>query len=100
MTDLGSRSVVVVGGGAAGIAAGFWLHRRGYRVRLYEAGPTTGGRCASVSRDGFRFDLGAGALPATYTQTREMIHALGLDGSVERRGAVVGTLRNGTVHRI
>jgi oxygen-dependent protoporphyrinogen oxidase len=45
-------------------------------------------------------DLGAGALPATYTQTREMISALGLDGAIKRRGAVVGTLRNGAVHRI
>jgi oxygen-dependent protoporphyrinogen oxidase len=100
VSDLGSRSVVVVGGGAAGISAGFWLHRAGYRVRLYEAGPRTGGRCVSVAQDGFRFDLAAGALPATYTQTREMIHALGLDGGIERRGAVVGTLRDGAVHRI
>jgi oxygen-dependent protoporphyrinogen oxidase len=100
MTDLGSRSVVVVGGGAAGISAGFWLHRAGYRVRLYEAGSTTGGRCVSVAQDGFRFDLGAGALPATYTETKAMIDALGLDGAIERRGAVVGTLRDGAVHGI
>jgi oxygen-dependent protoporphyrinogen oxidase len=94
------RSVAVVGGGAAGLSAAFWLQRHGLRVQVYEAAPHPGGRCASVGENGFVFDLAAGALPATYKQTRELIDALGLGGEIERRGAVIGTLRNGIVHRI
>ena len=100
MSELGERSVAVVGGGAAGISAAFWLQRAGRRVRVYEAGERVGGRCVSVRRDGFVFDLAAGALPATYAETRALIRALGLESQLERRGAVVGTLRDGVVHRI
>lgn len=100
MNDLGPRSVAVVGGGAAGISAAFWLQRAGHQVRVYEAGERVGGRCVSIRCDGFVFDLAAGALPATYGETRELIRALGLESQMERRGAVVGTLRDGVVHRI
>lgn len=41
------RSVVIVGGGLAGIAAASELGRRGYRVRLVEARPALGGRATS-----------------------------------------------------
>jgi oxygen-dependent protoporphyrinogen oxidase len=100
VNDLGPRSVAVVGGGAAGISAAFWLQRAGHQVRVYEAGERVGGRCVSIRCDGFVFDLAAGALPATYGETRELIRALGLESQMERRGAVVGTLRDGVVHRI
>ena len=100
MIERGERSVAVVGGGAAGISAAYWLRRAGHPVRVYEAGERVGGRCASVRRDGFVFDLAAGALPATYAETRALIRALGLESQVEGRGAVVGTLRDGVVHRI
>jgi oxygen-dependent protoporphyrinogen oxidase len=100
VSELGPRSVAVVGGGAAGISAAYWLERAGHRVRVYEAGERVGGRCVSLRQDGFVFDLAAGALPATYAETRALIRALGLESQVERRGAVVGTLRDGVVHRI
>ena len=96
MTDLGARSVAVVGGGAAGLSAGYWLRRSGLRVRVYEAGPRPGGRCVSVHDNGFVFDLAAGALPATYAQTRELISALGLSDQVDQSLAALGEGESGS----
>lgn len=92
--------VAVVGAGAAGISAGFRLRAAGAEVTVLEAGDRVGGRCATTERAGFRFDLGAGALPTTYTATLDLIDALGLRDEVELRGAVIGALRDGRVHRI
>jgi phytoene desaturase len=53
------RSVTVVGGGVAGLAAGVLLARRGVRVRLFEAADKTGGCCANTVEGGFTFHDGA-----------------------------------------
>ena len=94
------RTAVVVGGGAAGISAAFWLQRAGVDVRVLEASDSVGGRCRSVTHDGYRFDTGTGALPDTYDAVLRMVAALGIGHEVERRGAVIGTLADGRVHRI
>ncbi|TRZ64667.1 MAG: FAD-binding protein, partial [Rhodocyclaceae bacterium] len=49
---------VILGGGLAGLAAGRALTRAGHRVRLLESALTVGGLARTVTRDGFRFDLG------------------------------------------
>jgi oxygen-dependent protoporphyrinogen oxidase len=92
--------VVVVGAGAAGISAGFWLRRAGVEVSILEEGLEIGGRCRTVEKNGFRFDVGAGALPSTYANVRRIIDALGLEHQIERRGAVIGTWHDGQVERI
>ena len=53
--------VVVVGGGAAGLAAAYTLRRLGLgiQVTLLEASPHVGGRMAGDEIDGFRIDTGA-----------------------------------------
>ncbi|MGK6323630.1 flavin monoamine oxidase family protein [Sphingomonas sp. DT-51] len=53
---------VVVGGGAAGIAAARHLHDAGRDVLLLEAGDRLGGRARSVALDGVTVDLGCGWL--------------------------------------
>lgn len=57
--DAGPRTVVVVGGGIAGLATAALLASRGHRVDLVEKNDALGGRVGSVERDGFRFDTGA-----------------------------------------
>ncbi|WP_445181731.1 protoporphyrinogen/coproporphyrinogen oxidase [Pseudonocardia sp. Cha107L01] len=94
------RRVAVVGAGAAGISAAFWLRRAGAHVRVLEAGEQVGGRCRTVERDGFRFDISAGALPSTYADLLRLLDALGVRHEIELRGAVIGALRDGAVHRI
>lgn len=96
----GRRKVIVVGAGAAGISSAFWLRRAGFAVTVLEAGEQLGGRAATVARDGYRFDVGAGALPSTYAATLRLIDALGVRDEVQLRGAVIGALRDGQVHRI
>jgi len=53
-----SQKVVVVGAGVGGAAAGALLAKAGFQVTLLEAHETPGGRCASMERDGFRYDFG------------------------------------------
>ena len=54
--------VVVVGGGAAGLAAAAYASRAGLTVALLEQQPRLGGLVQSVNRDGFIFDMGLRAI--------------------------------------
>ncbi len=96
----GRRRVAVVGGGAAGISAAFRLRRSGAQVTVFEADERVGGRCRTVTRAGFTLDVGAGAMPSTYTDVLALCDDLGIRDEIELRGAVIGTLRDGAVHRI
>ncbi|MFH1603660.1 MAG: FAD-dependent oxidoreductase [Pseudomonadota bacterium] len=49
---------LILGGGLAGLAAGWALTQAGRRVQVLEGAETVGGLARTVVRDGFRFDLG------------------------------------------
>ena len=63
-------SVVVVGGGLAGLVAATLLARRGAAVRLFESAETLGGRAQTEEQDGFSFNLGPHALYVKGEATR------------------------------
>jgi len=50
--------VVVLGGGPAGLTAGYLLARRGVPVVVLESQSQIGGLAKTVEHDGYRFDLG------------------------------------------
>src|SRR3712207_6744029 len=52
------RPVAVLGGGPAGLTAGYLLARQGRPVIVFEAEDQVGGIAKTEVRDGFRFDLG------------------------------------------
>ena len=54
---MGSETLIL-GGGLAGLAAGWALTQAGRRVQVLEGGSTVGGLARTIARDGFRFDLG------------------------------------------
>ncbi len=53
-----SHPVVVLGGGPAGLTAGYLLAKRGKPVVVLEASDQVGGLARTEVRDGYRFDLG------------------------------------------
>jgi phytoene desaturase len=58
MTTAGSKTVGVIGGGLAGLAAACTAASRGHEVVLFEANPWLGGKAAVLEEGGFRFDMG------------------------------------------
>lgn len=51
--------LLILGGGVAGLSAGFYARRRGLPVRIIEAGSTPGGNARTLQHGPFRFDTGA-----------------------------------------
>lgn len=55
-------AIIVVGGGMAGLTAGVYLARSGFRVTLLERNERCGGLVGSFEREGFTFDAGPRAV--------------------------------------
>lgn len=73
------KSVAVVGAGWAGCAAAVELADRGYRVALFEANHTLGGRARQVSLDGKSLDNGQHILLGAYSETLRLMKRVGID---------------------
>ena len=50
--------IVVLGGGVAGLASGYYLARAGFPVTVVERNPVVGGLCGTFDVDGFALDHG------------------------------------------
>lgn len=72
-----TTSVVIIGGGIAGLASAALLARDGYEVTLLEKHADVGGRAGSWSQDGFRFDTG----PSWYLMPEVFDHFYKLMGT-------------------
>ena len=72
------NDVVIVGGGIAGLATAYELHRRGVAFRLLERGPRAGGVILSEERDGFVLDGGPDALLIQKPDGIKLCEELGL----------------------
>ncbi|MDQ8046335.1 MAG: NAD(P)/FAD-dependent oxidoreductase [Solirubrobacteraceae bacterium] len=57
-SDDASKPTLVLGGGPAGLTAGYQLVKANRSVRVFEGEDQVGGIAMTVERDGYRFDLG------------------------------------------
>jgi protoporphyrinogen oxidase len=53
-----TNDIIILGGGLAGLSAGYTLTNAGLPVQVYEGAAVVGGLSKTVERNGFRFDLG------------------------------------------
>ena len=53
-----TNDIIILGGGLAGLSAGYTLTNAGLPVQLYEGDTLVGGLSKTIERNGFRFDLG------------------------------------------
>ncbi len=75
-------SVVVVGGGLAGLAAAIRAADDGAHVRLFEQLPRLGGATWSFSRDGLTYDNGQHVFMRCCTEYRAFLARIGSSGKV------------------
>ena len=70
--------VVVVGGGLTGLATALGLTRAGHDVQLFEASGRAGGAVASIERDGFVMEQGAGSLRGAHRDVYQLLADAGV----------------------
>jgi oxygen-dependent protoporphyrinogen oxidase len=92
------RTAAVIGGGMAGMAAGYELQKAGYKTVVFESRDRVGGRIWTVRRGDFLMDLGTAVYLGTYRDAIKLIHEVGLSDEFVERPAMGAMLRDGTVH--
>lgn len=92
------KSVVIVGGGLAGLAAGVDLSKRGIRVSVLEKRPFLGGRAFSFNdpETGVEVDNGQHVFVGACTAYMGFLHEIGAWGNVRMPGRLeTKVIRNG-----
>lgn len=54
-----AKKVIILGGGIAGLSAGYFSKKKGFDFSIYEAGETVGGNCRTINFGNFKIDTGA-----------------------------------------
>jgi oxygen-dependent protoporphyrinogen oxidase len=85
-----SASVIVVGGGLAGLTAAYTLQKRGIAVEVLEQEATPGGRMRSEAHNGFIVERGAQFIASSYRN----MHALAAELGIADRITPLSNTRN------
>jgi oxygen-dependent protoporphyrinogen oxidase len=91
-SERGPASVVIVGGGIAGLAAAFFLRDRGVTVTVLEGSPRLGGKLAVSEVAGIGVDEGAEALLARRPEGVGLIGEVGLSGQLVQPGTTAANI--------
>jgi all-trans-retinol 13,14-reductase len=77
--------IIIIGSGMAGLTAGAYLAKAGNAVTIYEQFPTPGGVTATVTQDGFGWDIGPLLLEgfAPGDKGRAILEELGVSDQVK-----------------
>jgi oxygen-dependent protoporphyrinogen oxidase len=98
--DVSAKKAVIVGGGFAGLTAGYQLRKAGWEVTLLEAADEVGGRVRTVRKQGYTFDTGATQMSSGYREYLALLDELGMGDQMVESSPYVGLLRHGRVHVI
>jgi len=94
----GSRGrAVVIGGGLAGLAAGYRLSCNGWDVLVLEKEPGVGGRCRTSEAGGFQFDTGVQHFRDSYDTTLKTAIETGVSEGLRIPGGEKGIVRDGKI---
>ena len=83
-TDTTPRPTLVLGGGPAGLTAGYLLAKQGKPVVVLEAEDQVGGIAKTVVRDGYRFDLGGHRFFTKVQEVDDLWHEIMREEFLER----------------
>lgn len=87
--------VVIVGAGAAGLAATHVLRKNGVDATTLESQDVAGGRARCIEKDGYTFDLGAQFSEKQWPLTRNLADELGMGSDLIPFHFKIGIWRNG-----
>jgi protoporphyrinogen oxidase len=92
-------SIVVVGGGIAGLTCAWRLQRAGHDVEVLERESEAGGRMRSERSGKFVVERGAQFVASSYHNLHAVAEALGIEAEVQTHArACEGVLRDGRIH--
>lgn len=93
------KKIAVVGGGMSGIAAAYFLGKKGYEVDVIESESKLGGRAGSIRLHDKLIDIGGKNIGREYILFRRFIKEMG-DYELEFFGINSSTVRNGKLFTI
>ena len=89
--------VGIIGGGAAGLAAGFELAKKGHQAHVFEQAPFLGGQASTFEVGGGRLERGYHHLFMSDTHMVDLIHELGLGHKLAWIESKVGFFYGGKI---
>lgn len=79
-----SSKIAIIGAGAAGLSAAWFLQQKGYRhIKIFEKSDRVGGKCFSPSYRGKTAEMGAAFIAPSYKATQSILDAVKLAPSLK-----------------
>jgi phytoene dehydrogenase-like protein len=98
MSSASQKSVIIIGGGLAGLASAVKLHEAGVDALILEASDHTGGRVRTDEVDGFLLDRGFQVYLDAYPEAGKLLDLPKLDLRKFKSGAIL--FQNKRLHRV
>lgn len=90
------KQIAIVGGGIAGLSAGWELKKAGFDVTVFEANEYAGGRMLSSQKDTYTFDQGADFFSQNYKAMEGLAKELNIPWKETFAGVKHRVIRDGT----